>query len=254
MANTIDASLLVGYSATFPLLQVSKLVGYSATLPELQVAKLVGYSATLPELQVSKLVGYVALVHPTDLEVSKLVSYAVLLPMSSSGDIEVSKLVGYAALFPAVIPPPPFLPARDLIVSISPTSGAYVTSITNRSFNVSNAPRPTAADLFNEGAILVFLAAVDVANAPDPTATITFTPPVGPPFTATVPRVYVGKRWLRTYLGRLQPSTYLVYVFAPNVLIPGLWRLRLQFTPYPGAQVLNDAGTFQIPPPIPQVF
>ena len=253
----IAASKTIGYSATFPQLQTSKLVGYSATFPQLQVSKLVGYSATFPQLQVSKLVGYVALVAPKNIEVSKLIAYAALFPVPIQTMIRVSKLVAYAALFPVVVPPPPppppFLPARDLIVSISPTSGAYVTTITNRSFHVSREPRPTATDLFNLGGILAFQAAINVANAPAPVATMTFTAPDGSVLVATSPRVYVGRRPLRTRIGRLRPSTYLVYVFAPNVLIKGLWRFTVRFQPYPGANVLHDFGHFHIPPHTPMV-
>jgi hypothetical protein len=140
-----------------------------------------------------------------------------------------------------------FHQAFDVILSVSRDSGAYNLSQVSRSFNVSNAPRPTAEELFNTGAILVFQTAINVANSPDYTAEMVFTAPDGSTVTAGFPQVYVGNRYLPTPVGVLEKSTYLVYVFGPNVLIRGRWRLKLSFSPYPGAPSLTDWGSFHVP-------
>lgn len=148
---------------------------------------------------------------------------------------------------PAGGPPPSNNQAFDVIVAVSPASGAYATSQPSQSFNVSRAPRPSAAELFANGAIFVFQTAINIASAPAGFATMLFTAPDGSAVYSTSPNVYVGSRWLPTVIGLLQPRTYLVCVFGKNVLIPGRWKVAVTFEPYPGGPILTDAGAFNVP-------
>jgi len=140
-----------------------------------------------------------------------------------------------------------FKQAFDLILSVSRDSGAYIVSQESRSFNISRAPRPTAVELFNTGAIFVFQTSINVANAPNAVCTLAFTAPDGSTLTFTSPDVYVGRRYLPTPVGVLQRETYVVYVFGKHVLIRGRWRFTLSFVPHPQSPPITDYGSFHVP-------
>lgn len=148
---------------------------------------------------------------------------------------------------------PPFVPvfprtAGDIIVCNSTVEGFGATDVTSQVFLYSSVNLIDPQRVFQHGAIFAFEAGLPMEGAPNPLCVLFFTRPDGTKFNAQTPFVYIGTPNLSTYLGVLAGSTYVVYIFAPGVLVRGKWQAQLSFQPTPQRiSVLSEVGTFTIP-------